>query len=293
LLLGCCFHKFDQITKTFTLRGFYSYISDPALGTNDIKMIMTNLAYYTNWISRIIGHEDEAPVSTTMLFEYTYNMLNSDFILKTKFDDVTHDNFVVDSIATINPNPSHLLTEDDVSVIRIAYSRGPFIPNGVGTYFPNVLKLQISYSQVEFVNTKMFASFTKLTSLEISSNSMLMTVDEDAFTTLTLLQSLNLDRNVIKTLPANLLTHAEKLKDFSAKYNRIEIVPVGFFDHNLQLAEINFVGNHLTHINADFTKLSALAVIHFNGNKCIDEVFNIQKSSLAEVQAEIIEHCHH
>jgi Leucine-rich repeat (LRR) protein len=181
----------------------------------------------------------------------------------------------------------------DVESVYIHDERVTFIPDFslVTEQFPKFKLLDITRSDLKYVERRQLASLTQLTYLELTSHGIRF-LPEDVFSDLVNLERLYVDKNEIKVLPPKLLWNLPKLKIFSARENQIELIPRDFFKNNRELENLWLYENIITRIEADFTLLPKLKDLDLDGNNCINEYCSPCKiEKLTQIQQNINANC--
>ncbi|XP_067123572.1 toll-like receptor 13, partial [Centruroides vittatus] len=93
-------------------------------------------------------------------------------------------------------------------------------------------------------------------------------LEDDVFSDLINLRTVNLDSNQIEHLPPNLLRNNKLLTKFSCSINKISTLPTGIFDGLSELRQLHLEGNRLENLPEDvFQKLSSLRILDLSKNR--------------------------
>jgi hypothetical protein len=123
-----------------------------------------------------------------------------------------------------------------------------------------VMKLQLYENKIEFIGS-------------------------DSFHDLINLEYLDLDRNKIKKLPADLLIMSKKLRVFMAAHNSIQEIPINFFNNTELVRKLDFGSNKIE--NFDFIadvwhEFKNLTYINLRANGRCHKFFTLE-SKLSEI----------
>jgi Leucine-rich repeat (LRR) protein len=107
-----------------------------------------------------------------------------------------------------------------IEALWLLFKPSKHIFNGIGEYFPNLKRLEISQQLIKFVERENFANMKNLEELRLQSNKIEF-LPEDVFWDLTNLKIVNLSNNRLVELPAKLLMNSKQIKEVDTKNNRI------------------------------------------------------------------------
>lgn len=144
-----------------------------------------------------------------------------------------------------------------------------YIPNNIGTHFPNLRQLEIIASRVKQVKRINFQHLRRLIDLRLDGNEIEL-IFSDTFWDLENLQWLSIASNRLKTLPVGLTLRMPKLLWFTIDANEIERLDQKYFRTNQKIQLISFRGNKLEEITFDFKRFSQLILIDLAENECIN-----------------------
>lgn len=106
-------------------------------------------------------------------------------------------------------------SDQDVEVFLVSFQELPQIPEGIESFFPNLIGFQIYMSRLRTVS-KHVLKYPSLRTLRLSHNN-LVTLDSDLFAYTSKLENIDFDSNSLQHIGRNLLTGVDKLThaDFS------------------------------------------------------------------------------
>lgn len=147
-----------------------------------------------------------------------------------------------------------------------------YYPEKLCNYFNELESFDGSIETIKYISRGEFENCNKLKTIKIT-DSKLQWIQEDTFYDVTDLTTLNLDSNRLKYLPANLIAQNHKLDDFSAGYNKLEVIDIQFphtltsvrFRRNVCI-DVDDIGGNVTTVNqslenncsATFPKIESL-----------------------------------
>ena len=157
-----------------------------------------------------------------------------------------------------------------------------------GLNFPALVKLHIQKSEVTKLEKRMFKGFPMLQSLTINENSKLRRIESDAFSSLTNLIELNLDRNSIDSINQKHFSRLIKLNILNLYNNRIGYIKEKAFSNLKNLTKLSLGGNCLRELNPhSFIGLENLKSLDLSDNRLkkfdlsiIDYIGKIEKIAL-------------
>ena len=124
-----------------------------------------------------------------------------------------------------------------------------------GHVFSCLITLSICNNFITKLDKKLFEGFPMLQSLTISDNRLLQKIENDAFSDLKQLISLDLSNNLIKTLSNQNFSGLEKLKYLNMNRNVLESVEENVFSGLKNLTVLNLTDNRLYKIKSKLTNL--------------------------------------
>ena len=122
------------------------------------------------------------------------------------------------------------------------------------------------FSELEFISIRYFETVRNLHEINLQDN-LIKSLPEDTFNLNKELRSLNLGSNQIEKLPTRLLWNLAKLEGFVAERNKIEFLSTDLFRNNTNLQFINLNNNKIKEIGIDFTNMSNIKILGM-GNVC-------------------------
>lgn len=163
-------------------------------------------------------------------------------------------------------------SHDDVLVFY-AYNPSIFyIPKSIGEFFPNLKFLRITKSALRYTEFRDYKNLKHLHTLDLSWNKI-ERISQCAFHYLETLVKINLSGNRIKSLHEKIFVNLPLLEDFLANSNNITHLDEEIFQNNLQLRAIEMRDNKLEVIEVNFQKMTAIKLVDFRGNDCIDIIY--------------------
>ncbi|XP_054727146.1 protein toll-like [Anastrepha obliqua] len=136
-----------------------------------------------------------------------------------------------------------------------------------------VFKLKNNKVQLKSLPTGLFANLPILEAVHISCG--LETLHMDLFKNSTKITSLNMNKNLLTTLPKNLLNDQQKLLSLDLSLNRLQSLPDTLFQNTKHLRVLKLSHNQLVEISSElFSPLSNLEHLYLNNNNLININFN-------------------
>lgn len=207
------------------------------------------------------------------------------------------ENLLVDSpdvrISSVSGRHQDKNTNNDVAYVWIRNSRTSFLPRfEAGIFFPNLIKYLVTNSGLKFVDQNDFSEMPKLETLDLSNN-QIQEIPEDTLHRSKELVDLFISNNNIKKLPSTLLSYAPNFQRFTASNNSLESLDADLFKNTPILKIVNLDNNKLQKIYVDFTPFGNLKKIDLQNNPCINTNYNDWRhhKSAAIVQKEIETSC--
>lgn len=156
-------------------------------------------------------------------------------------------------------DPSHFYDAHNLKVLHVAYADLETIPRGAFNYARDLEVLR-------FISCG-------LTSIE-----------DRAFYGLSNLRELSLYDNKITFFQPDTLNTLSNLRVFIASFNQIERIDGQFFASNPRLENIEFQRNDINRIQSNFlNSMLGLKTLILQGNRCVNENFNVATSSSLSV----------
>ncbi|KAG5667905.1 hypothetical protein PVAND_015870 [Polypedilum vanderplanki] len=197
-----------------------------------------------------------------------------------------HENIEIDTI-----EGSHLKNYDEskVEALIIKNQNVSFLPNGFGEIFKNLIRLEVTESQLKEIKKSSFNGMN-LETLKIRKN-LIKNIENGAFDSLENLKELNLDKNEIenfstevftkvlnlesfsiennkiKELNENFCKNLPNLQDFYVRHNKIEKISSKVFENCENLKTLDFSNNKLSQISSKI--IENLNFFDFSNNSCI------------------------
>lgn len=196
-------------------------------------------------------------------------------------------------IANIHGKHPEGSTNLEVQYVWIKDSKVTYLPHfDANIFFPGFLKYIITGSGLKYVKRDDFAGMPKLETLNLDFN-LIETMPEDTLYDLNALVDFFIEGNRIKTFPTYLLSKAPLFQRFRASNNSLESMDADFFKGNPVLKIVTINNNKLTRIGVDFRNYKNLKRIDLGNNTCIDTNYNDWRKykSAAIVQSEIEATC--
>lgn len=165
-----------------------------------------------------------------------------------------------------------------------------FLPSGVGKYFPNLKKFEVSHGSLKYITQSDFSGLTSLQTIFITKT-LLSSIPEDAFNSVTNLETLKLSDNKIRDLKIKTFEKLKNLRKLSLSENLLETLQSKIFESNLKLEEIDLSNNKLRVIEPEtFNSLKNMRKISFGGNFCTSK--NVPGDlALTELEHELVNKC--
>jgi len=206
---------------------------------------------------------------------------------------------VLDPSANVTFTGTHVnnRTNADVNFVGISFSNTPFIIQQLFTTFPNIVGLDITFSNLQ---TLMIPPEIQLEELglfgnnitRIESNSLrnqtrlvqifanenqITAIDEGAFEDLHSLESLIMSNNRIQELHPRLLSNLTQVVQIYFDRNQLVTIEEDTFSENTELIFLFLDENQIDKIHpGTISKLrNNLAFINVAGNACIDRSFSV------------------
>ena len=107
-----------------------------------------------------------------------------------------------------------------------------------------VLELKLKGGSIEEIEKESFSSLTILQSLDLSNN-LIRNISKETFSGLRSLQYLNLSFNKIEVLLGETFSHLSQLQHLELQYNEVRIVSKESFHGLFRLRHLNMEGNHI------------------------------------------------
>lgn len=107
-----------------------------------------------------------------------------------------------------------------------------------------VLELKLKGGSIEEIEKESFSSLTILQSLDLSNN-LIKNISKETFSGLRSLQYLNLSFNKIEVLLGETFSHLSQLQHLELQYNEVRIVSKESFHGLYRLRHLNMEGNHI------------------------------------------------
>ena len=164
------------------------------------------------------------------------------------------------------------------------------------SHFPNLSRLNISYSGMTRLERKLFnSSMPLLRFLNVSSNCLLETIDHDAFSDLKQLDFLHLSNNSIDSLDKKLFSGLFRLENLYLNRNRLKNLDANIFSDLKSLKRLWLSGNQLEILDAkSFVGLENLNELNLSNNKLshfdvriLDNLPGIKKIDLSKNEISI------
>lgn len=182
----------------------------------------------------------------------------------------TENTTIEDTKGSHKPNKNNY----DVTHLVISNQDVKYLPNDISRQFPYLKELIIDNSKLKNINQVPLKKLPHLKRLIIKGNDI-DKIDPKAFTELPQLEYLDLSRNNIKELPVGVFEKLPNLKALNLNENALLSLPHDIIRKTNNLREFTVSNNNLNFIDPRiFKKLSAVDVIDFANNKCIDEKFD-------------------
>ena len=195
-------------------------------------------------------------------------------------------------IASVAGHPAGNIN-NNVKFVLIKNSRTPYLPRfEAGIFFPNLIKYIVTDSGVKSIDRDAFSGMTKLETLDLSGNEI-EEIPEDTLHDNKELIDLFVNNNNLKRLPSNLLSQAPSFQRLMASNNSLEVIDADLFKNTPNLKILSLDNNKLQKIYPDFTPLGNLKKIDLQNNPCINTFYNDWRhvKSVAIVQSEINASC--
>lgn len=199
-------------------------------------------------------------------------------------------------------------TNINVTQLTISDSETSSIPANIFQVFPNLELIVGMRSGITSITPPNFTFARRLRGLFLTYNNLpilfaspfttqgatithlilfmnqVQAVGNGFFNGLVNLEYLNLGGNSIQVITPQMFAPLVNLREFLAPMNSIETLHPRLFERNLN---IEIIGLELNNINAVgpniFNDLSRLQTINFNGNRCINQTFNLTETPIAVV----------
>lgn len=145
-----------------------------------------------------------------------------------------------------------------------------FLPINLGQYFPLMERLAVTYSGLFELDARSFLNMRNLVSLNFTGNKI-VDISEDFFSGLVDLRELDLSHNNIEVIDENAFKSNKKLGTVKLNHNQLTNIDGHLFSNQKKLQKLYLNNNKLKYINGNFfTSLTALEVVDFSDNLCID-----------------------
>jgi Leucine-rich repeat (LRR) protein len=147
-----------------------------------------------------------------------------------------------------------------------------FIPQGLGTSFPELQNLFITNSQIEIVQVGDFDGFGKVTNINLSGNN-LKTIKNFVFEGVPKLEILDLSFNKISSVQNKAFENLLELKEIHFNNNLFASLEFHIFQNNAKLVNIYFQNNGLIIIDKVLMQYFMTRKTDLHNNECIDIAF--------------------
>lgn len=189
-----------------------------------------------------------------------------------------NDNLVIDTIdyRIANTNGLHEkgLNNLQVEYVWIKNSKVKHLPRfDAKQFYPDIRKYLVTDSQLEFVKRDDFLGFPKMETLNLDGN-LLRTIPEDTFYDLGGLVDLYIENNKLTALPEYMLNNAPLFQRFRASNNTIETIEKNFFKNNFSLKICSMDNNKIKSIKVNFLPYKHLKKLDLFNNVCINNNYN-------------------
>ena len=158
-----------------------------------------------------------------------------------------------------------------------------------GYSFPNLVKLDIKFSQITKLEKELFESFPMLQSLIITNNSKLRNINSDSFSGLTNLVNLDLSWNRIAAINQRHFSALANLETLDLSKNRIICIEDNSFSNLKNLKKLELSSNNLPKLNPKlFANLENLENLNLYLREFDGSIFryisNIKKIALSLIR---------
>lgn len=212
---------------------------------------------------------------------------------------------------------NHLENQFDSQVNWLFFSKSrrrtmKYLPKNISVFFPNLRVIEAPGCGLTLISSRDLEGLGHLYEIEFKNNDI-VTIAENSFDKLFLLDRLTLSFNKIRRLAEKLFENLENLSELSLQGNRIEeldekifarnyklqllylnrnkltYLPRDIFKNNRVLETIDLSKNNLKIIKTEFKAFTTVPHINLKGNVCIDKDF--EETSLSLINESIKERC--
>jgi Leucine-rich repeat (LRR) protein len=183
-------------------------------------------------------------------------------------------------VVAVKVNHIENLENDDVKIIKISNAKLSYLPRALGSFFMNVEEYYVMSSNLRFIMREDFEGLTKIKSLSFYQNNI-KDIPEDALFDLTELKFLSISYNQLTSLPMLLLQNLRELEYISFTYNKLKYLSLYLFEFNTKLQSVSFEHNDIAVFPPELVfHLSKPESLNLNGNKCIDQNFDLDDENM-------------
>lgn len=229
-------------------------------------------------------HSNEAINIQTNLFEHLPNIQTffySNHFMRIEFKNLPKKHIDVDRICFIKDlNVDYFINHfsNQIEKLRIMYLNSENLTKLISEYYyPNLLQLEIRNCDINRIEKKLFDGLSPMIQrLNIRYNSNLEIIDNDAFSNMKRLVTLDLSNNRIESLDRRIFSGLNNLQVLCLYKNRINRIDGNVFSDLKKLTTLNLSDNQLKILDAEsFVGLEYLRTLCFSNNKLSHFEFGI------------------